>query len=83
MLAQAGLEFAARGAAQVLNEFPDLDLAVRALAAAGPSRAAIHHAGFDRFAPALHQALAPLHVPGLGVRISSEFGWITGRVPAR
>ena len=32
-----GLEFADRGAAQVVNEWPDLDLAVRALASAGPS----------------------------------------------
>ena len=36
MLADAGLEFVDRGTAQVINEFPDLDLAARALAAAGP-----------------------------------------------
>ncbi len=35
MLADAGLEFVSRGAAQVINEFPDLDLAVRALAGPG------------------------------------------------
>ena len=33
MLADAGLEFVDRGAAQVINEWPDLDLAARALSA--------------------------------------------------
>ena len=37
MLADAGLQFVDRGTAQVINEWPDLDLAVRALAASGPS----------------------------------------------
>jgi hypothetical protein len=27
------------------------------------------------------EALRPLHVEGLGVRIVSEFGWIIGQVP--
>jgi SAM-dependent methyltransferase len=82
MVAATGLEFVARGTAEVLNEFPDTDLAVRALAAAGPSRPALDHAGYDRFAAALSDALAPLYAEGLGVRIRSEFGWITARVPA-
>ena len=81
MLADAGLEFAGRGAAQVINEFPDLDLALRALAAAGPSWPALHHVGQDRFAEAMREALSPLYAGGLGVRIVSEFGWILGRVP--
>jgi hypothetical protein len=42
MLKDAGLEFADRGTVQVISELPDLDLTVRALAAAGPSRPAIH-----------------------------------------
>ena len=82
MLAEAGLEFVARGSAEVLNEFPDTALAVRALAAAGPSRPALDQAGYDRFAVAMTKALAPLYREGLGVRIRSEFGWITARVPA-
>ncbi len=82
MLADAGLEFAARGAAQVINEFPDLDLAVRGLAAAGPSWPALQHAGPDRFAEAMREALRPQYAEGLGVRIVSEFGWIIGTVPA-
>lgn len=81
MLAALGLEFADRGAAQVINEFPDLDLAVRALVAAGPSWPALQHAGQDRFTEAMCEALRPLYVEGLGVRIVSEFGWIIGTVP--
>jgi SAM-dependent methyltransferase len=81
MLTDAGLEFAGRGSAQVVNEWPDLDMAVRALAAAGPSWPAVQHVGHGQFAQALREALRPLYVEGLGVRIVSEFGWVTGTVP--
>jgi SAM-dependent methyltransferase len=81
MLADAGLEFADRGTAQAVIELPDLDLAVRALAAAGPSWPALQQAGPDRFAEAVREAIRPLWTEGLGVRIVSEFGWIMGRVP--
>jgi SAM-dependent methyltransferase len=81
MLADAGLEFAARGAAQVVNEWPDVDLAVRALASGGPSWPALQAVGYDRFAEAMREAIRPLFTEGLGVRIVSEFGWVIGRVP--
>jgi hypothetical protein len=81
MLADASLEFAGRGTAEVVSELPDLDLAVRALAAAGPSWPALNHAGHDQFAQTMREALRPLYVEGLGVRIVSEFGWIIGQVP--
>jgi SAM-dependent methyltransferase len=81
MLTDAGLEFAGRGTAQVINELPDLDLTIRAVAASGPSWPAIQHVGYDKFAEAMRQALRPLYAEGTGVRIISEFGWIIGRVP--
>jgi ubiquinone/menaquinone biosynthesis C-methylase UbiE len=81
MLADAGLQFISRGTAQAVNELPDLDLAVRALAAAGPSWPALHHAGVDRFTEAVRESISPLYTEGLGVRITSEFGWIIGQVP--
>jgi hypothetical protein len=62
-------------------ELPDLDMTVRALAAAGPAWPALQRAGPDRFAEAVREALRPLYVERLGVRIVSEFGWITGTVP--
>jgi SAM-dependent methyltransferase len=82
MLKDAGLEFADRGRVQVISELPDLDLTVRALAAAGPSWPAIQNVGYDQFAETLRQAMRPLYVEGIGVRIASEFGWIIGKVPA-
>jgi ubiquinone/menaquinone biosynthesis C-methylase UbiE len=81
MLADAGLEFVDRGAAQAISEWPDLDLAVRALASAGPSRPALQQAGYEQFTDAVREAIRPLCTEGLGVRITSEFGWIMGRVP--
>jgi ubiquinone/menaquinone biosynthesis C-methylase UbiE len=81
MLADAGLEFVDRGAVQVVNEWPDLDLAVRALASSGPSWPALQAVGYDRFAEAVRDAIRPLCTEDQGVRIVSEFGWIMGRVP--
>lgn len=82
MLADAGLQFISRGTAQAINELPDLDLAVRALAASGPSWPALHHVSPGRFADVMREALRPLYTEGLGVRIISEFGWIIGKVPS-
>lgn len=82
MLGEAGLEFAGRGTAEVINELPDLDLMVRALAAAGPSWPALQQAGYDRFAETMREAMRPLYTEGLGVRVVSEFGWVIGQVPA-
>jgi SAM-dependent methyltransferase len=80
MLADAGLEFVDRGTARVINECPDLDLAVRALASTGPAWPALQAVGHDRFAEAIREAIRPSFTEGLGVRIVSEFGWIMGRV---
>jgi SAM-dependent methyltransferase len=82
MLADAGLGFVDRGTAQVINEWPDLDLAVRALASSGPSWPALQSVGYDRLAAAIREAIRPMCAEGLGVRIVSEFGWIVGQVPA-
>jgi SAM-dependent methyltransferase len=81
MLADVGLEFVDRGTAQVVNEWPDVDLAVRAFVSAGPSWPALQAVGYDRFAEAIREAIRPLCIEGLGIRIVSEFGWIIGRVP--
>ncbi len=81
MLADAGLERVDRGTAPVVNEFPDLDIATRALAAAGPSWPALQNVGRERFTAALREALEPFSTGGIGGRIRSEFGWITARVP--
>lgn len=77
MLRTSGFRPLERGAVTVVNEWPDVDIAVRALAAAGPSVPAINAVGRDAFIASLREVIAPLHVPGLGIRVASEFGWIT------
>ena len=67
------------GTVEVVNEWPDVSTAVRALAAAGPSIPAIESVGYDDFCATLRDVVAPMHDPRVGVRISSEFGWITAR----
>ena len=77
LVAGAGLTVLARGTVQVTNEFPDLDTFVRAAIAAGPSFPALEQVGEERFGDALRQAFAGAEVPGVGLRITSEFGWLT------
>jgi SAM-dependent methyltransferase len=79
MLQATQFRVLSHGTIDVVNEWPDVATAVRALAAAGPSVPAIESIGYDGFCQELHDVLAPLHDPGTGIRICSEFGWITGQ----
>jgi hypothetical protein len=79
MLATTGFEVVDRGAVTVVNEWPDVEVAVRALAAAGPSVPAVAAVGYPAFCAQLREVLAPLAVDGLGLRIASEWGWVTAR----
>ena len=80
MLASAGFMPRKRGTVTVTNEWPDAGLAVRALAAAGPSVPAIQAAGLAPFCQALREVIEPMHTPGARIRIASEFGWITAEL---
>ena len=79
MLTATGFERLKRGTVTVVNEWPDTEIAVRALVSAGPSVPAIRAVGLDHFGDALRSVVEPMHVPGVGIRITSEFGWITAR----
>lgn len=79
MLRSTQFELQGKGTVEVVNEWPDVDTAVRALAAAGPAIPAIESVGYDTFCDVLHDVVAPLHDPRIGVRISSELGWVTAR----
>ena len=83
MLTSTGFTPRAQGTVTVVNEWPDVDIAVRALAAAGPSVPAINAVGFDNFCEALRDAIEPLQADGVGIRIASELGWITADVDGR
>ena len=61
MLRATDFELLDQGTVEVTNEWPDLDTAVRALAAAGPSVPAIEAIGYDNFCDALREVIAPLH----------------------
>jgi hypothetical protein len=78
MLQDSRLRVDSRGAVTVGTEWPDLDIAVRALTAAGPSWPALEHVGARKFGEELRTALAPFHVDGIGIRLPNEFGYITG-----
>jgi len=80
MFATAGIEVLERGRSTVVNEWPDVDTAVRALAAAGPSVPAIDAVGLEAFKTELTAALQPL-VGRCGLRVVSEYGWLIGRAP--
>jgi SAM-dependent methyltransferase len=80
MLVSAGFMPRERGTVTVINEWPDARLAVRALAAAGPSVPAIQAAGLGPFCEALREVIEPLHTADAGIRIASEFGWITAEL---
>src|SRR5947209_13877515 len=81
MFAKAGITVIERGSSAVLNEWPDVTIAVRALAAAGPAIPAIEAVGLERFSAELAEALAPL-ADSNGVRIVSELGWLIGQTSA-
>ncbi len=75
----AGFKLEQQGTVEVVNEWPDVETAVRALAAAGPSVPAIEAVGYDRFRDEMGGVVAPLFSQHYGVRISSELGWVTAR----
>lgn len=42
--------------------------------------AALQAAGSGPFCAALREVIEPLHIPGAGIRIASELGWITAEL---
>jgi SAM-dependent methyltransferase len=82
MLTATGFVPCERGTVTVCNEWPDVDVAVRALAAAGPSVPAIRTIGLDAYLAALREVIEPMRVPDLGVRVTSELGWVTAEAAA-
>jgi SAM-dependent methyltransferase len=83
MLTSTGFRALEAGTVTVVNEWPDVGIAVRALAAAGPSVPAIDAVGFESFCEALRDVFEPLQVDGVGIRVTSELGWITAEVDSR
>lgn len=83
MLTSTGFSPRRGGTVTVVNEWPDVETAVRALAAAGPSVPAIEAVGLDTFCDALRDVIEPMQAAGLGIRVASQLGWITADVDSR
>lgn len=64
------------GTVRVTYEFPDLETFTRAAVAAGPSFPVLERVGEQAFKQALVTAFADAVTPGLGLRITSEVGWL-------
>ncbi len=79
MLDDAEFQIRDQGTVEVTNEWPDVATAVRALAGAGPSVPAIEAVGYEAFCEALRERLTAMHDPNVGLRVTSEFGWITAQ----
>jgi SAM-dependent methyltransferase len=78
-LGAAGFAAIERGTVDVVNEWPDTSTAIRALAAAGPSVPAIDAVGYEVFCDALQEVISPFCNRDVGIRITSEFNWITAK----
>jgi len=81
LMTEAGLLPGTRTSLRLHWEFPDVDLAVRALASTGPAYLAIQHVGEEAFIASARQAAAGLYVEGVGVRAEVELQFLVGVVP--
>lgn len=82
MLGRSGLEVLERGSVDVTSEWPDPATAVKALAAAGPSWPAIQLVGQAKFTAVMTEAMEAVNDEAVGIRLSSEYFWVTARKPA-
>ena len=81
LMRDAGLEPANRTSVRLHWEFPDVELAARALASLGPGYLAIQHMGIEDFMASAREAAAGLYVEGVGVRAEVEVQFLVGTVP--
>src|SRR5215475_7959505 len=81
LMTEAGLEPGTRTSLRLYWEFPDIELAARALASTGPAYLAIQHIGEAAFMASAREAAAGLSVEGVGVRAEVEVQCLVGVVP--
>jgi len=80
-MADAGLEPGPRTSLRLHWEFPDIEFAVRALAATGLAYLAMQHLGEEAFMQSARAAAAGLYIEGIGVRAEVEVQFLVGTVP--
>ena len=81
LMTAAGLLPGTRTSLRLHWEFPDIELAARALASIGPAYLAMQHVGEEAFMASVRQAAAGLYVEGIGVRAEVELQFLVGVVP--
>jgi SAM-dependent methyltransferase len=79
MLEHAGLTPVERGTVDSICEWPDAELAWRAIAAIGPAWPSIEHAGEAAVRAEVLAALAPFSSADTGVRLMSELAYVIAR----
>ncbi|HEY5866016.1 MAG TPA: class I SAM-dependent methyltransferase [Candidatus Tectomicrobia bacterium] len=81
LMTAAGLLPGPRTSLRLHWEFPDIELAARALASIGPAYLAMQYIGEEAFMASVRQAAAGLYVEGIGVRAEVELQFLVGVVP--
>jgi hypothetical protein len=81
LMTEAGLVPGTRTSLRLHWEFPDVELAARALASTGPAYLAMQHVGEEAFMASAQEAAAGLYVEGVGVRAEVELQFLVGVVP--
>ena len=81
LMTEAGLVPGTRTSLRLHWEFPDVELAARALASTGPAYLAMQHVGEEAFMASAREAAAGLYVEGIGVRAEVELQFLVGVVP--
>jgi SAM-dependent methyltransferase len=79
MLERAGLAPVERGTVESISEWPDVELAWRAIAATGPAWPSIEHSGEAAVKAQVLAALEPFTSADAGVRLTSELGYVIAR----
>lgn len=81
MFRRAGMDLLVEGRVTSVLEWPDREVALRALMSPGVAVPAIHNVGEQRFAQAVDKAVDPFVDRGTGiVRVENELRWVTGQV---
>jgi ubiquinone/menaquinone biosynthesis C-methylase UbiE len=79
MLERAGLAPVERGTVESVSEWPDTELAWRAIAAIGPAWSSIEYSGEAAVKAEVLSALAPFSTADAGVRLMSELAYVIAR----
>jgi ubiquinone/menaquinone biosynthesis C-methylase UbiE len=79
MLERAGLAPVERGGVESISEWPDPELAWRAIAAIGPAWPSIEYSGEAAVKAEVLSAIAPFSSADTGVRLSSELAYVIAR----